>query len=106
MRPADDGKRLPGDGRFISPRKLSSEVECRGGDGSQVLTRPEAGGLLQNAIYIYIYIRKLNFLRSRFGEVFGEVLERFLERFWRGLGRGFREVLAKVLKRFCIPKSY
>ena len=31
-------------------------------------------------LYIYIYIRKLNFLRSRFGEVFGEVLERFLER--------------------------
>ena len=28
----------------------------------------------------YIYIHKLNFLRSRFGEVFGEVLERFLER--------------------------
>ena len=33
-------------------------------------------------LYIYIYIRKLNFLRSRFGEVFGEVLERF----WRGSG--------------------
>ena len=30
--------------------------------------------------YIYIYTRKLNFLRFRFGEVFGEVLERFLER--------------------------
>ena len=56
-------------------------------------------------LYIYIYIRKINFLRSRFGEVFGEVLERFLERFWRGLGRGFREVLGEVLKRFCIPKS-
>ena len=54
----------------------------------------------------YIYIRKINFLRFRFGEVFGVVLERFLERFWRGLGRGFREVLGEVLKRFCIPKSY
>ena len=72
------------------------------GDGSRILTGPKAGGLLQNAIYI----RKLNFLRSRFGEVFGEVLERFWRGFWRGLGRGFREVLGEVLKRFCIPKSY
>ena len=45
------------------------------GDGSRILTRPEAGGLLQNAIYI----RKLYFLRCPFGEVFREVLERFLE---------------------------
>ena len=27
----------------------------------------------------YIYIRKLNFLRFRFGELFGEILKRFLE---------------------------
>ena len=40
-----------------------------------------------NLLYIYIYTRKINFLRSRFGEVFGEVLGRFPERFWRGLWR-------------------
>ena len=75
-------------------RKLSSEERCRRGDGSRVLTLFEAGGLHQNAIYIYIYIyiRKLNFLRSRFGEVFGEVLERFLERFLE----------SKSLKKHCV----
>ena len=41
---ADDGKRLPGDGRFVLMRKLSSEERCRRGDGSHVLTLPEAGG--------------------------------------------------------------
>ena len=67
-------------------RKLSSEEECRGGDGSRVLTRAEAGGLLQNAIYIYIYIHaKLNFLGSQKSMV----LDRFLDRFWIGFWRGF-----------------
>ena len=45
------------------------------GDGSRIFIGPKAGGLLQNAIYI----RKLNFLRSRFGELFGEILEGFFE---------------------------
>ena len=44
-----------------------------------------------SSIYIYIYTRKLNFLRCLFGMVFGEVLERFLERFWKGFWRGFGE---------------
>ena len=47
------------------------------GDGTRVLTLSKAGGLLPNAIYIYI--RKLNFLGSLFWRGFGEVLERF----WR-----------------------
>ena len=49
-------------------------------------------------VYMYIYTRKIKFLRARFGKVFGKVLERFLERFWRGLGKGFREVLEEVFE--------
>ena len=45
--PNNDGKRLPGDGRCIFMRKLTSEERCRRGDGSRVLTWSEAGGLLQ-----------------------------------------------------------
>ena len=56
--------------------------------------RSEAGGLLQNAIYIYIYAQN-----SLFG---GSEKERFLDRFligfwigfWRGFWRGFGEVFS------------
>ena len=64
------------------------------GDGSRILTLFEAGGLLQNAIYIYIYIYTQN---SIFG---GSVLERFLDRFWRGFGIDFGKVFGEVLERF------
>ena len=55
--------------------KASYQRRVQRGDCSHVLTLPEAGGLLQNAIYIYI--RKLNFLGSLFWTNFGGILERF-----------------------------
>ena len=61
-------------------RKLSSEVECRGGDGSHVFTLPEAGGLLQNAIYTQTQLFEVS-IWGGFWRGFGEVLERF----WRGI---------------------
>ena len=44
------------------------------GDGSPILT-----GLRLADCSNMLYIRKVNFLRCRFGELFGEILERFLE---------------------------
>ena len=79
-----DGKRLPGDGRFILMRKLTSEERSRRGDGSRILTRPEAGGLLQNAIYIYIYI----YTQTQLFEV----------SIWGGFWRGFGEVSGEIFR--------
>ena len=58
------------------------------GDGSRVLTRFMAGGLLPNAIYIYIYTQTQLFEVS------------ILERFWRGSG----EVLERDLETRIIKK--
>ena len=76
---ADDGKRLPGDGRCSLVRQFKQR-KVKEGDNTQGFC-PIRGWRI--APICYIYIRKLNFLGSLFWTYFGEVLERF----WRGSGR-------------------
>ena len=63
-----------------------------GREGTRIFLRLEAGGLLQNAIYIYIHTQNSIFGRS--------VLDRFLDRFLNDFWIDFREVFGEVLGRF------
>ena len=74
---ADDGKRLSGDGRYAYVSEALPEERS----GEEIHVAIFSGPTLADCsqiIYIYIYIRKLNFLGSLFLRGFGEVLERDL----------------------------
>ena len=71
---ADDGKRLPGDGRYAVVYRRYSRGEVRRGDRRRGSLLLDPGGLLPNAIYIYIYTQTQLFRIP------------ILERFWRGSG--------------------
>ena len=69
---ADDGKRLPGDGRYAVVYRRYSRGEVRRGDRRRGSLLLDPGGLLPNAIYIYTQTQLFRIS--------------ILERFWRSSG--------------------